>query len=84
MLPVLAHINVKAYKMHHDCWVGGVNLVQTTAGLFLAASISASPCEPCLIDSLGHVLLLRTIPSDSFDLSFLSSVRFPEALRGGT
>ena len=65
MLPVLAHINVKDYKMHHGCWVSGANLVLTTAGPVLSASVSVSPYEHHLVDSVGQVLLVSCILSDS-------------------
>lgn len=45
------------------------DLLQTQADPVLAASFSASPFEPCLIDSVGYVLLVSPIPSDSYGLS---------------
>jgi len=39
-------------------------MVQTHADPGLAVSISVSPCEPSLVDSVGHVLLVPSIPSD--------------------
>ena len=45
------------------------NLVQTTAPPVFAASVSVSPYEPCLVDSVGHVLLVAPITSDSYNLS---------------
>ena len=32
--------------------------VQTYAGSVIAASVSVSPYKPCLVDSVGHVLLV--------------------------
>jgi hypothetical protein len=36
--------------------------VQTHAGFMTAASGSVSPYEPCLDDSVGHVLLVSSMP----------------------
>lgn len=45
------------------------DLVQTYAGPKLAASVPVSPCEPGLLDSVGRVLLVSSIPSESYNLS---------------
>jgi hypothetical protein len=51
----------------------------------LAASASMSPWEPSLVDSVGHVLLVSSILSDSYILfsplpqgSLISEGRHPE------
>lgn len=38
-----------------------------------------SPCEPCLFDSVGPVLLVTSVPSDSNYLSTSSSLGFPNS-----
>lgn len=57
------------------------DLVQTPAGLVLDTSVSVSPCDPCLVDSVDHVLLVSSIPFDSYNFSLPSCMGFPE-LRG--
>lgn len=52
--------------------------MQTHAGPVLATSVSDSPYSPCLVDSVGHILLVSFIPSDSYNLSSPSSVIFPK------
>lgn len=42
-----------------------------------AASVSVSPCEPCLVFSMGHILLVSFITSYSYKLFSQSSVGFP-------
>ena len=42
------------------------------AGPVLAASVSVGPYEPGLVVSVGHVLLISSIPSDSYNLASLS------------
>lgn len=42
-----------------------------------AASVSVSPQEPCLVDSVDHICPVSSKPSDSYNLSFLFSLRFP-------
>jgi hypothetical protein len=48
--------------------------VQIYPGIMFAASGSVSSHEPCFVDSLGHVLLVYSIPFDSYNLSTPSSV----------
>lgn len=38
------------------------DLMQANAGFIIATAVSVSPCEPCLVDSVGHVLLVSLIP----------------------
>lgn len=45
------------------------DLMQTHSSPILAASVFVSHCEPCLVESLGYVLLVPYIPSDSYNLS---------------
>jgi hypothetical protein len=40
--------------------------MQTNAGLSIAASDFMSPHEPCIVDSVGHVLQMTSIPSDFY------------------
>lgn len=42
------------------------DLSRTHAGPVLADSVSVSPYEPQLVDSVGSVLLMFSIPSDSY------------------
>lgn len=56
--------------------------VQTHTGPVLAASDSLSPCELCLVDSAGHVLLVSSIPL-TLTIVPASFWGFPRALRGG-
>lgn len=44
----------------------------------MQAPVSVSPYEPCLPDSVGCVLLVSSIPSDSYSLSTPSYLGFPE------
>lgn len=43
-----------------------------------------SLCELRIVNTVGHVLLVYSIPSDSYNLSFLSSTGNPWSLREGT
>ncbi|KAL6040966.1 hypothetical protein STEG23_035942, partial [Scotinomys teguina] len=43
--------------------------VQTHAGYIFAASLSMSPYEPYLVDSVGHVLLVFSISSEPYKFS---------------
>jgi hypothetical protein len=54
------------------------DLVLTQVDPVLAASVSVSSYEPCLVDSEGSVLIVFSIPSDSYHLSTFSSSGFPE------
>lgn len=45
------------------------DLVQIHACLMLAASVCVKPYNFCLIESVGHVFLMSSIPSDSWNLS---------------
>lgn len=49
----------------------------------LASSVSVSPYEPGLVDSVGRVLLVSSTPSDSYSLSSPPFHEVPEAPRGG-
>lgn len=51
--------------------------MQIHADPLLATSVSVSPHEPYLVDSVGHVLMVSSISSDYYDLSLSSSVEFP-------
>ena len=44
----------------------------------IAASVSLRPCEPCLVDYIGHVFLLFLTPLLSTILSTLLLGGFPE------
>lgn len=61
------------YEFHKNAKLSDItyadDLVQTCAGPTLVASVSVSPCECCLVDLVGHVLLVSAIPSDSYSLS---------------
>jgi hypothetical protein len=50
--------------------------MQTYIGPVLAASVSVSSYVPCLVDSKGLLLLLYSVPSDSYTLSASSSAGF--------
>lgn len=51
--------------------------IQRTWFRYLACSFShCEPCELCLLDSVGHVLLGSSIHSDSYSISFVSSAGF--------
>lgn len=50
--------------------------MQTSEGPVLAASVSVSPYVICAIDSVGRVLLVSPIPSDSYNLLSPSSTGF--------
>lgn len=52
------------------------DLVQTLVGPMLATSFFVSPCDPCLVESVGRVLLVSSTHSDSHNISALSSVGF--------
>ena len=52
------------------------DLVQTHVGPMLATPVSVSPCEPCLVDAVSHVLQMFLILCDSYNLSFFSSMGF--------
>lgn len=54
------------------------DLVKIHADLMIAVSASVSPDETCFIDSVGQVLLVSSITSDSYNLSSLSSTVSPE------
>ena len=43
-----------------------------------ASSVSVTPYEPCLVNSVGHVLLVSSIQSDSYSPYTLSSAGFPK------
>lgn len=47
--------------------------MQTHAGPVLAMLVSVSPCEP-LVDYVGHILMVSSVPSDSYSFSSPSSV----------
>lgn len=49
--------------------------MQSHVDPILAVSVSVSPCEPCLVDFVGHVLLVSSIHSDSYSFSFCSEER---------
>lgn len=49
-------------------------MVRTHTSSMLAASVSLSLWESCLIDLVGHILLLPSILSDFYNLSFASKV----------
>lgn len=53
------------------------DLLQTHAGSGLTVSVSVITYEPYLIDSVGNVLLVSSIPSNSYSFSSASSVGFP-------
>lgn len=46
------------------------DLVQTSVGPLLAASVSVRLCELCLVDLLGLVLLVSSIPNYFYSLFF--------------
>jgi hypothetical protein len=52
------------------------DLVQTHVDPMNAASVSVSPYQTYLVDLVDHILLLSSTPSDSYSLSFPSSVGF--------
>lgn len=54
------------------------NLRRPVQAFLFATSDSVSPCEPYLVDSVGHIFLVSSIPSDSYNFSFLYSVGFPK------
>ena len=54
------------------------DLVQTHAGSEFATSVSVSSYEPCLGDSVDHVLVMSSISSYSCNVSFPSSSGFHE------
>lgn len=54
------------------------DLVQMLAVLVLVPSVSVRPYEICFVDSVGHVLLMSSIPSDSYNLFSSSSSSFPK------
>lgn len=58
------------------------DMVQTYTGAMLAPLVSVSPCEPCLVDSVGHVLLVSSIPSESYCFPPPLFCGFPWSLRG--
>ena len=49
----------------------------------LVPLVSVSSFEPCLIDSVGHILLVFFIPSDFHNLFFPSSAGFPKLQEKG-
>lgn len=51
------------------------DLMQTLASPLFAASVSVKPHEPCLVDSVGYVLLVSSIPPDSYSIT---SPSFPK------
>jgi len=53
-------------------------MLKIHACLELAALVSVSPYEPCLVHSVGHIFLVFFISSDFPNLSFPSSAGFPE------
>ena len=55
--------------------------MQTHGSPVFATSVSVSSVDPCLDDSVGHVLLVSSILSDSYNLSSASSAEYPD-LRG--
>lgn len=57
--------------------------MQTLAGPMLDASVFVCSYEPYLVNSVGHVLLMSPILSDSY-ISFPLSIEFPQASRVGT
>ena len=68
---------VNSHNMHTE------DLMQTHAGPVIATLVSVSSCEPCLVDSVGHVLLVSSIPPDSYTLLSPSSIEFSISSRGG-
>lgn len=55
--------------------------MQSHAGPVIADSVSVSPYETFLVDSVGHFLLVSFIYSDSYSLSSPSSTGFPVQFR---
>lgn len=49
--------------------INAEDVVQTIAGPLLTVSVSVRPCELCLVDLLGLVLLVFSTSSDSYSLS---------------
>ena len=54
------------------------DLVQTYSGSLIASSVSVSPYESCLVDSVGHVLLVSLEPCGSYISFSPSSIGFLE------
>lgn len=52
--------------------------MQTLVGPGLAVSVSVSPWEPCLVGSMGHVLLVFSTLFDPLQSPPPSPMRFPE------
>lgn len=75
MLVFLQKYQANSYNMYTE------DLVQTHRGLMFAAQVSVSPYETCLVDSVDLSFLVYTTPSDSYNLSFSSSVVF-SSLKG--
>lgn len=53
--------------------------MQGHVGPVLAASVSGGPYEHCSVDSEGLVLLVSSVPSDSYTLYSSSSMGFPDS-----
>lgn len=50
--------------------------MQINAGPMIIISVSVRPYEPRIVYSVGHLLLVSSILSDYYNLSFSSSVEF--------
>ena len=62
-----------SHKIHLE------DLAQTHAGPIFATLVYVSPYETCLVDLVGHFLLVSVIPTESYTLSSLPSKEcFPD------
>ena len=66
-----------------SCTIPAEDLAQTHAGLVLDISVSVSPYVFCVVDSVGHALLVSSVSLDSYNLSYPCAVVFPELIEEG-
>ena len=71
----LSGVHPKTRSQQHNIYAEDL---ETHTGPMFSTSVSVSPCETCLLNSVGHVLLVSPIPPDSYSLSSLSSPGFPD------
>lgn len=78
-LPLLGVSQEQETNHHH---IGPEDLFQTHVGTEFSTSVSVSKCEPCLVDSVDHVLLVSSIFSDCYNLPSLPLWYSPICLWG--